>query len=147
MMPGVPRKVRAVVERLQPYHRRKWPDTALLGQLKEIDNWDKHRALTTAAAYTEDTTVNVTITGNASVLSQTTFRGWLKTGAVLARLQLTPGTQEGDKMHMECSFAPIPIFDNGMPKQLRGIAPIATLWAAGQFIDRVVIPLFRPLLK
>jgi hypothetical protein len=142
-MPGVPPGVRALVERLQPYHRRKWPETALLGYVREIDNWDKHRALTTAVAYTEAGAMKATVTGSAAVVSQTAFRGRLKPGKVLARWEMA-NAQEGDKLLVNRDFSPFPVFDNRVHQKIRRIPVLQTLDAARRFIRNDVLPLFRP---
>jgi hypothetical protein len=145
-MPGVSTRVRALVKRLQPYHRRTWPETALLGHIKEIDNWDKHRALTTAAAYVEHMAVSVTVTGSARLVSQKTLRGRLKPGAVLSRLQMSTAG-EGDHVRVETKVAPVPVFDDCMPKEIRGLPFFDILSQAGVFIRDKVVPMFRPFLK
>lgn len=143
MMPGVSRKVRTLVERLQPYHRRKWPDTAVLGYIREIDNWDKHRALTTTTTYVESPKMEITIRGDTTLISHTTFRGRLEPGAVLTRMELA-NYREEDVVHVEAEFPAIPIFDNRMPKKLRGVQVVRTLDLARFFIRVGVLPLFRP---
>ncbi|GAC1410259.1 MAG: hypothetical protein NVSMB53_03950 [Gemmatimonadaceae bacterium] len=49
-VPSVARGVWAVVESLQPYNGGKCTDAELLGDLRCISNWDKHRALATSFA-------------------------------------------------------------------------------------------------
>lgn len=39
----MPPPAQALIERLQPYHRRKDPDTWTLLMLRDLANWDKHR--------------------------------------------------------------------------------------------------------
>ena len=88
-MPGVPRGVRTVVESLQPYHSRKWPDTALLGVIQAISNRDKHRTLATTAVSLESLNPNVRVVAGATIGGQQTFRGVLKVGAKLHRFNMS----------------------------------------------------------
>jgi hypothetical protein len=47
---GMSRAARALIERLQPYHRRKDPALASLWRLEELSNIDKHRLIHTTAS-------------------------------------------------------------------------------------------------
>jgi hypothetical protein len=69
MMPGVHPRVKTLVEGLQPYHYRKRPKTILLRQLQVISNWDKHRALMTAAAFVTDTDLNLRLTSKMGTVA------------------------------------------------------------------------------
>src|SRR5918996_2456079 len=42
----VPKGKRHIIEQLQPYHRRKWPELEILSILRDISNADKHRVIT-----------------------------------------------------------------------------------------------------
>ena len=88
MMPGVSRGVRTLVEGLQPYHSRKRPKTALLGQLNAISNRDKHRTLATTAVGTTATESDFRITGQAAVKNVEHFTPVLKAGAILVRCEV-----------------------------------------------------------
>lgn len=146
MMPGVARGVRTLVERLQPYHRRKWPETGLLGQLQVISNWDKHRTLTTAAASIEGNKVNLRIIGagiDQRVTSEEKFRGILKSDTVLARIDVSSSLPEGTTVHVNPELGLLPVFDEGMPKPIRRSPVINTLGRAGNFISNKVIPMFE----
>lgn len=141
MMPGVPPGVEAIVESLQPYNSGQWPETALLGQIQAIDNWDKHRTLLVTATNSEIARLTTTITGNASLVAEERFAGELKPGAILARVEIA-NPSRGDKVHMETEATFVPVFDSRMPEQIRG-RPILKLFGdAGQFIQGEVIPKF-----
>ncbi len=43
MLTGVPRGVRTLVEKFQPYHARQWPETHILTNLQDLSNTHKHR--------------------------------------------------------------------------------------------------------
>lgn len=47
---GMSRQGRAIIERLQPYHRRKNPRLGALWRLEELSNIDKHRLIHTVGA-------------------------------------------------------------------------------------------------
>lgn len=118
MMPGVPRGVRTLVERLQPYHRRKWPQAALLGQIHAISNWDKHRALTTTAGGLVATETVFRIQGRATLKSVEHFIPVLKPGAILARFEVGD-FDVGTTVYMKPVTTLVPQFDEGMPKEIR----------------------------
>lgn len=145
-MPGVARGVWTAVERLQPYHRRKWPDTALLGHISVIDNWDKHRTLTTTAAALEGSRLNLTINGSTSLRRRESFRGRIEPGAIVARLEM--GYSEvGAKVEVNSELTLMPVFGDRMPKQIRGLPVISTLGNAGMFIENEVLPRFERFLS
>jgi len=140
-VPGVAPGVEALVESLQPYNSGKWPNTALLGQIQAIDNWDKHRALLTTATSSEIARLTTTISANANLVSEERFRGELKPGAILARIKLG-NPVKGDKVSVHPEMTFIPIFDSSMPEPIRGRPVLDTLANAGQFIQGEVIPMF-----
>src|SRR5262249_31230433 len=47
---GISREGQAIIERLQPYHRRKNPRLKALWRLEELSNIDKHRLIHTTGA-------------------------------------------------------------------------------------------------
>jgi hypothetical protein len=143
MMPGVPNGVRALVERLQPYHSRKWPQTVLLGRLREISNWDKHRTLATTATRVHLTEPNISFEGEVTLRSVKNLRGILKPGAVLSRAEVTYGPH--GKVKMNPKLTVIPVFDNRMPKEIRGRPVISTLQDTQRFIEDF-LPMFEQFL-
>lgn len=140
-MPGVPRGVRTLVERLQPYHRRKWPQTALLGQLQAISNWDKHRTLMTTAAGTKSTEVAIRIIGRATLQNVEYFTPILKPNAILARFEAAD-VDDGTKVYMKPVTTVVPIFDPAMPPEIRERPVFATLHDCTNFIRDGVLPMF-----
>jgi len=141
MMPGVSRGVRTLVESVQPYHRRKWPQTALLGQLQAISNWDKHRSLTTTAGGTVSTETTIRIVGRATFRSVEQFTPILKPGAILARFEVAD-FDHGTELYMKPVTTLTPIFDPSMPPEIRERAVYATLHDCAAFIRTVVLPMF-----
>lgn len=140
MMPNAPRGYRTAVERLQPYHRRVNPDAVVLWQLKEINDWDKHRLLVTTAASLVDSEIEVRIIrGATSIVRVEKFRGGLKPGTILTRIQLGH-SEAGAQVYVKPKLTLAPAFDHGMPKAIRGISAINCLARAGIFIEDIVLP-------
>lgn len=139
-MPGVPKGVRTLVETLQPYHRRKWPETALLGQLQAINNWDKHRQLATAVASLEDSYMNLRAFGT-TVTKEVHFRGKVKPGTAVARFELGH-SQRGAVILIEPRLGYLLVFDDSMPSPIRRATVIATMADIGNFIEHDLLPRF-----
>lgn len=140
-LPNADPAVVAEVERLQPYHSRTWPETALLWQLIKMSNWDKHRALISAAAFLEASRLNIRISGKTNVRSNEVVRGVLEPNAVIVRLEM--GYSEADAhVEMDPEFTFMPVFDQRMPEPIRGRPVISTLARTGQFIETEVLPMF-----
>lgn len=142
-LPNVPQPVRALVERLQPYHRRKWPETALLAQIRDIDNWDKHRTITTTTLAMPESYFTATAT-KLTIVREETFRGVLKPNTMVARYEvadLEPGAHVQVKSHVTIH----PVFDKGMGK-LEGLHTMRVLYDTVRFIIVEIVPRFRILL-
>jgi hypothetical protein len=141
MMPGVPRGVRTLVERLQPYHSRRWPQTALLGQLREIANWDKHRTLITTAVAPVVTDPIFRIVGRATIKNVEVFRPVLKANAILIRWEVGD-FEDGTTVYVKPITTIIPQFDKRLPKEIRGRPIFDTLNDCRLFIRNEVLPVF-----
>ena len=141
-LPGVPRGVVSLVESVQPYHRRKWPETRLLGQLQAIDNWNKHRALPIAASSIETSTFTIEVRGKTSITRQETFKGRVKPNKVITRLH--PGESEaGSQIYCHPVLGVVPVFDEAMGKQVGGLGVRSVLNHTGFFIESEVLPRFE----
>lgn len=138
-LPSIPQRVRALVERLQPYHRRKWPETKFLGQLQAINNWDKHRSMSITSTRVKRSTINI-----EGIAQQVNFHGRLKVGAVLTRFQLREGTVNTN-VKVNGEIVVVPIFDKGMPKEVVNLSVVNWLRNVGRFIETSVIPQFEGL--
>lgn len=141
-MPGIAKGVLGVVESVQPYHSRKWPETRLLGQLQAINNRDKHRTLVVSAASLVASDIAFEIVGNTTIVRHEAFRGRVKPGKVIARLQMGY-SEAGAKVYPKPKFGFSPVFDDGMGKQIRGVPILKILGGAGNFISSEVIPRFK----
>jgi hypothetical protein len=140
-LPGVPRGIRTLVESLQPYHRRKWPETALLGQLKAIDDWDKHRMVMASAVAIEGSTMNF-INESGVIIEHQTFLGILKPDTVIARVELKDAPA-GTQVKMQPEFEIRPIFSKRMPKEIRMIPAVPFIKTAGEFLRDTILPKFE----
>jgi len=143
-MPHAPRGYRTAVERLQPYHRRTNPESVALWHLQEINNWDKHRLLLTTAASLVDSNIEVTILrGSTSVVRIEKFRGLLKPGTVLSRVQVGE-SEAGAQVYVKPQLTVAPVFDDRMPKKIRGLSAPDSLARAAIFIEFTVLPALEP---
>jgi hypothetical protein len=140
-MPGVSREVRTLVESLQPYHSRKWPQTALLGRLQAISNRDKRRSLMTTGVVAEMTTSRIHTVGEVLLENVEHFNPVLKPGAVLVRAKVAYARESAEvKMKPETTVRPH--FDNATPIQVRGQPVYAVLFDCLTFINADILPLF-----
>lgn len=143
MMPGALPGVRTVVERFQPYHRRKYPKNSSLSRLHDICNWDKHRSIAITLVSLEHSYFTVTILeGDAPIERRQEFRGTLKSGAEIARFYMGQGTKE-TKVKVDPVFTFLPVFSERMPKSIRGRPCLYTVTEAAHFIETEVIPAFE----
>lgn len=140
-MPGVSRGVRTLVESLQPYHSRTWPETRLLGQLRDISNWDKHRHLVTAAAGLTTIEPNLVLAPGIKLKNIETFRRVLKPGAILARFEVEGG-EPGAEMKMKPEIEITPQFGERAPESVRGQAIEPLLRNCFAFLTGTVMPRF-----
>jgi len=143
-MPGVARGVRSTVERVQPYHVRKWPETQVLGQLRELNNWDKHRLPPLHIFSFDASEVAFRIDGpQGEIVGHQAFRGDAKEGKTIARAKPTGYWIAGTRVYPDLSMSFAPVFDKSMPRHLRNVHPLDVLGGAGEFIEYKVLPLFE----
>ncbi|MET0602555.1 MAG: hypothetical protein ABW167_11230 [Baekduia sp.] len=131
-----------MIEELQPYHRRKWPQTQTLWDLHQLSNWDKHRMLLASAAALEGSQLNVVVSGPTTVRSERRFRGRAKPGAIVARFEMGY-SEPGAKVHVNPHLAFLDVFDQRSPETLGGRPIRTTLANIGNFIDTEVVPRFE----
>lgn len=146
-IPGVPRGVKTVLERLQPYHRRKRPDAAILWKLKKLDDWDKHRMLSTSIASLagfEAAFKLLKLPGTTAVLDKRVFPNRiLKPRTIIARLQFST-TMLGAEVQVTPKLEIQPVFDSRAPGEIERLNALDVIRRAIKFIERDVIPSFRP---
>ena len=140
---GVSDNARAIIERLQPYHRRKNPNARRLWELQELSNADKHRLF--PLVHHAFALRHFKIVGNAPFFlgEFESVPGRIKRGAVVARWGYIA---EARRMHMDVKAELITDieFSKGRrtPYPLRGRSVIPTLHGVLRFIaDEVVPPL------
>ena len=146
LLPGVPRKVRAEIQKLQPYHGRKWSHTKMLGQMQSINNWDKHRALLISGVGMANSSFRVSCDPPTPIVDQKFFiKRPFKEGAVVARFQLAkhPGEVE---VNVVTGFVIGPVLDKKMPRDVRGIPVLGVLKTTADFIESDIIPRFEKFL-
>jgi hypothetical protein len=144
-LPKVPRNARALVDRFQPHHRRKWPENRLLAQLQAVDNWDKHRRLSITATHVKRSELRVNVvTGDAQVTKQVIFSGRVKVGTVLAKFDMA-NVSEDAQAQVSGKLVVIPVFGVGMPKEVFGLSVLNRMLKIGRFIETTVIPQFEAL--
>ncbi len=143
-MPGVARGVRTTVEMFQPYHHQSWPETALLGQLQAINNWGKHRSLMATVAAVQGSRILVRVSDSYTLVQQEffPFHGPLKPGEIVTRFGMVESViRVAGEVHPELTLTMV--FDDKLPKAVRGAPVIATLESVGQFIEYGLLPKFE----
>jgi hypothetical protein len=66
-------------------------------------------------------------------------------GAVIARFEMRD-IKKGTEMKMDFNMTATPVFDNRMPKEIRGIAPVMGIAAAYEVIKDDILPTFEKFL-
>lgn len=132
----------AVIERLQPYHRRKNPGTRSLRQLQELSNIDKHRLLHVTYSAFRGSTFDFE-TRNVSAIDGFYFRaGPLKRNATLAAWQAVPiDPRLGVQVQVKAELLTDITFGKASPaRSVRGESVVKTLYEIGAFIASDVLP-------
>lgn len=139
-LPGVSPRIRAAFERLQPYHRGKMPKAKHLAMLHSLNIWDKHRQLAICSTLTGNSRFAISISGGQrNIVSQRIRKGVLKVGAILATFHLSQSSNYSDvQVHPEILVAPI--FDKGMPVEVRNVEVLRVLRESLWFVERTVLP-------
>jgi hypothetical protein len=144
---GLPKDIQRTIESLQPYHRRKWPETWYLRQLQAVNNWDKHRTPIIAVAAFQTSKLQVKIIRavpeTGFVAREEKFRGKVKSGAIIARIELAGYWNAGVKVVPRPEFGLFPQYDTGMPREVMGEGILKILGGAGNFIQDEVLPRFK----
>lgn len=133
----------AVIERLQPYHRRKNPGARALWQLQELANIDKHRLLHVTYTSIRGSTFRVTEAVNVAEIYDFRFRpGPLKRDAVVAEWRTVPvDPRYGTKVGMDADMLTDVIFGKASPaRSVRAQSVQRTLYDIGAFIASDVLP-------
>jgi hypothetical protein len=149
-LPGVPRKVRAEIQRLQPYHGRSWCDTKILGKLQTINNWDKHRALLFSVIAPANSTYRVECNPPMPISEQKFFANRpFKAGTKIAwfKLKIPPDNPPIEvEVKVICGFVVGPVLDKRMPRDVRNAPVLGTLKVCADKIRDEIIPRFEAFL-
>lgn len=142
-----PRGTKTRVERLQPYHRRKDPETWLLWLLREISDIDKHRLLHVAPAAITAHQLGWKSDGPGGVV----FHGYtvraapLKENAMAVWWDIDADPEAN--VQVDAQLVMGIAFDKTTPsKALRYERVLPLLWSIGTFINERVVPELAPLL-
>jgi hypothetical protein len=139
----IPRPAQAVIERLQPYHRRKNPGARSLWQLQELANIDKHRLLHVTYSSIRGSTFRITEAVNVAELRDFHFEpGPLKRNAVVAQWRTIPiDPRYGTKLNMDADMLTDVVFGKASPaRSVQGESVPLTLFEIGAFIASDVLP-------
>jgi hypothetical protein len=138
---GTSANAQAIIEQLQPYHRKRNPGARSLWQLHELSNIDKHRLLHVTHSSLEGSEFRLSST------DPVTFRGYeftpgpLKSGAVIARWNLDPLPGEALKVQIDANLITDVTFAKSSPaRSVRGAGVLMTLNGIGTFIAQAVLP-------
>lgn len=135
------------IERLQPYHRRKDPDTRLLWQLRELSDIDKHRLLHVAPAAIDAHQTGWRSTGTGEVVfhGYTINTGPLKENAIAVWWDIDAGPNA--EVEVDANLVLGIAFDKSTPSRaLRYERVVPLLVRIEDFVNRRVVPELAPLL-
>jgi hypothetical protein len=138
---GVSGTAKAIIEELQPYHRRKYPGTRTLWELEELWSGDKHRVL--PLIYSSFEVGHWRVHGSLpfALTGMKPGSGRLKQGAVIARWAYVAAAGPM-KMRMDCDLVTDIDFGKGrlVPYPVRGRSVVRTLYGTLKFIAEEVVP-------
>jgi hypothetical protein len=127
-----------IIERLQPYHRRKYPDTRRLWQLHEISRIDKHRLLHLTYTSLRESRYVLLSPEPIQIVQEEFFPGPLKAGTLVARW-----TVAGPPVPVQVNsqFAADVEFGKATPaRSVRGESVVGALHGIIRFIATDVLP-------
>lgn len=139
---GIAPEAQAIIERFQPYHRRKYPGTRSLRQLQELSNIDKHRLLHVTYSAFKGSAFEFEV-GNVAAITDFGFRpGPLKRKAPVATWRAHPiDPSLGMKVDVKIELTTDITFGKASPAvSARGESVVKTLFDIGAFIASDVLP-------
>jgi hypothetical protein len=141
----------AVIERLQPYHRRKEPRAFALRQLQELRNVDQHRLLH-PVALARDVSRHIVSVGPPGAVrptgEYTLMHRPLKENAMLAHfgVAIDPAVSKID-VYVEDDDAIDVVFERRSPAvAVQGQPVVSTLNEITEYVSGVVVPMLLPFL-
>ena len=129
-------------EEFQPGPSPKSPDVRYLEILREVNNRDKHRALSIIYGLAKRTSVIAYRNSAAVIAMEPHGGGRLEVGAILARFKLRERVR-GQDVQMQAETVIVPIFGDGMPNIAIGESAITALVTAHNFIRKKIFPAFE----
>lgn len=144
---GVDSRAAAVIERLQPYHRRKKPSAVALRQLEELRNVDQHRLLH-PVALARDVSRCRLLAPQGTIEPTDKFRFGnrpIKENAMLAWFEIVP---KGDvEVYVEDNASIDIAFERGSPaRSVQGKSVVTTLSQIALYVGEDVLPALLPFL-
>jgi hypothetical protein len=106
---GLSRPAQASIERLQPYHSRKYPLLWALWQLEELSNIDKHRVIPLTGAFPAEASMAIKFNRPIQKFGKRDFPGPIEEGRPL--VQLRGDFESPDDVDIEANITPSVIFD------------------------------------
>jgi hypothetical protein len=140
---GLSRPVRASIERLQPYHRRKHPLLWALWQLEELSNIDKHRLIPLTGAILAEGSFAIKFNRPIQRFGKTDFPGPIEENRPL--VQLRGAFESSDDVSVEANITPSVVFDKRCdPACVRGWPVSAVIDGIFATLDAHVFPELNP---
>jgi hypothetical protein len=133
MLQNVIPEAEQIIERLQPYHRKRRPDYHPLAVLHDLWNADKHRALHVVNAHSTNTQSAIKISYGGTVRHH---RGRIHHGDVIARYRL--GRDPRSKIEGKDDFEIHPVLEH--PGLVQGGRLLPALHHLYEFVSEQVFP-------
>ena len=127
-------------EMFQPGPSPHFPDSRFLAILRDVNNRDKHRALSILIGLAKRAIFNPLNPSDIVEMEAFTPRP-LEVGTILARFKLREGVNRED-VQMQGKLTIVPIFEGSMPNTVAGESAITALAKAWNFINVEVLPAF-----
>ena len=139
---GIDPRAQAVIEWLQPYHRRKNPRALSLWQLQELANIDKHRLLHLSRSALQGSPMMGVKARNVAEVRGGFIPGPFKRNAIVGEFEVVPiDPRYPFEMHMQPELLTDVAFSKASPaRSVRGLSVVLTLYLIGQFIASDVLP-------
>jgi hypothetical protein len=138
---GASPNAQAVIESLQPYHRRKKPGARVLWQLHELSNIDKHRLLHVTHSSLEGSEFRLRSADPIIMRGYDFEPGPLKAGAVVARWHVEPVAGSPLKLDVDARLVTDVTFGKESPaRTVRRQGVGSALYGITAFIASEVLP-------
>jgi hypothetical protein len=130
-----------LIERFQPGPCPEFPDTRFLSILREVNNRDKHRAISIFYSFAK----RFELSPKDAIADLEVFTGRrLEIGAVLASFKIR-GVSPHKEVEVKSKTTIVPVFADGMPNITVGESAVTALVRAFNFINGTIVPEFEKL--